>query len=321
MFNPENILVKRFYYLFKSIKQINIKLIITLICLAFIGTSIKTNFDSLANQAITIEVISWLLVSIIFSFLSIVINAYAWKYLIKSIGCNSKNLNIIKLFISTNIYKYLPGGVWHFIARYNSLKHDFSNEKSVESILLEPLLMLVAGLIFVPFASFNILICIICWSSTLLFINNFREFIIKKLKSMKATMFTKKDKLNNRNLVQNERQISRKIFYPYTALLIEVVFILFRFLGFWCCVKAFSVDDLIPITDLISSFSLAWIIGLIVPAAPGGVGVFEAMILFALSSMMPEASLLASLLFYRLVSAVSDIFAALVYPIKRLIRA
>ena len=59
---------------------------------------------------------------------------------------------------------------------------------------------------------------------------------------------------------------------------------------------AFSIGSLISLGELISSFSLAWIIGLIVPAAPGGLGVFESVVLYALGSKLPEAPLLASLL-------------------------
>ncbi len=62
-------------------------------------------------------------------------------------------------------------------------------------------------------------------------------------------------------------------------------------------------------------------VGLIVPAAPGGLGIFEAVILFSLGSMIPEAPLLAALLFYRLSSTISDLFAALIYPSIRLLRS
>ena len=110
------------------------------------------------------------------------------------------------------------------------------------------------------------------------------------------------------------------IFYPYKPLFIELLFILFRFLGFLCCINAFSIGSLISQGELISSFSLAWIIGLIVPAAPGGLGVFESVILFSLSSHLPEAPLLASLLCYRIVSTVCDILAALIYPVKKLFK-
>ena len=110
------------------------------------------------------------------------------------------------------------------------------------------------------------------------------------------------------------------MFYPYKALFVEIIFILFRFIGFLCCINAFFIGSLTFHGDLISSFSLAWVIGLIVPAAPGGLGVFESVILFSLGSHFPEASILASLLFYRLISTISDICAALIYPVKKLFK-
>ena len=307
-------------FIFGMISKINIKLLITLICFVFLGTSIYGNFESLSNQTITSEKILWLLLGIVFSFLSIIINAYAWKLLINNIGCDSDNLKIVKLFLATNIYKYLPGGIWHFVSRYNTLRLKLSHEKSIESILLEPILMLVAGFVFIPFRSFNLSVYILCWSSTLLFLPSLRQFLIKKLRVIKANIFKNNDNIKDLNLVQNSQNISKRIFYPYKPLFVEIIFILFRFLGFLCCINAFSIGKLISQGELISSFSLAWIIGLIVPAAPGGLGVFESVILFGLSSHLPEAPLLASLLCYRLVSTVSDILASLIYPVKNLFK-
>ena len=307
-------------FIFGMISKINIKLLITLICFVFLGTSIYGNFESLSNQTITSEKILWLLLGIVFSFLSIIINAYAWKLLINNIGCDIDNLKIVKLFLATNIYKYLPGGIWHFVSRYNTLRLKLSHEKSIESILLEPILMLVAGFVFIPFRSFNLSVYILCWSSTLLFLPSLRQFLIKKLRVIKASIFKNNDNIKDLNLVQNSQNISKRIFYPYKPLFVEIIFILFRFLGFLCCINAFSIGKLISQGELISSFSLAWIIGLIVPAAPGGLGVFESVILFGLSSHLPEAPLLASLLCYRLVSTVSDILASLIYPVKNLFK-
>ena len=166
-------------FIFGMISKINIKLLITLVCFAFIGTSIYGNFESLSSQEISIEETLWLFWGILFSLISIIINAYAWKLLINNIGCSINKLNIVKLFLATNIYKYLPGGIWHFVSRYNTLRTELSNEKSIESILLEPILMLVAGFIFIPFRGFNIFIYILCWSSTLAFMPAFRNFLIK----------------------------------------------------------------------------------------------------------------------------------------------
>ena len=324
MLDLKKFLSKKNSFIFGILSQINIKLIVTLVCFAFIGNSIYGNFDSLSNQKINNEELIWLLMGIVFSFLSIIINAYAWKLLINNIGCRVNKLNILKLFLDTNIYKYLPGGIWHFVSRYNTLRLEISKEKSIESILLEPILMLVAGFILIPFRGFNISIYILCWSSTLLFLPVCRRFLINKLRAMKekafTNNFTNNDNIEDRNLIQKSQNISIRIFYPYKPLLVEIIFILFRFLGFLCCINAFSTGSLISQGELLSSFSLAWVIGLIVPAAPGGLGVFESVILFSLGSHIPEAPLLASLLCYRLVSTFSDILAALIYPVKKLFK-
>ena len=133
---------------------------------------------------------------------------------------------------------------------------------------------------------------------------------------MKANKFTDNVTFKDINLKQKNQNISNKSTYPYKPLFVEILFILFRFLGFLCCLNAFSIGALMPRGLLISSFSMAWIVGLVVPAAPGGLGVFESVVLFSIGSQLPEAPLLASLLCYRLVSTISDLFAALIYPIK-----
>ena len=320
MLNFNYFKIKKYFFISKLIYKINIKLFITLICLLFLGKSIYGNFDDLSNQSIAFKGIMLLLGGGFFSFLSIIINAFSWKLLINSIGCNTDKVNIIKIFMNTNIYKYLPGGVWHFVSRYNILRHKFSSQKSIESILLEPLLMLVAGLFFIPFGRLNFLFFILCWSSTLILLPGIREVLIQNLKVIKAKMFINNDKQIDRKIDQNNHDNPGKIFYPYKSLFVETIFILFRFLGFLCCINAFSIGSLISKGELISSFSLAWVIGLIVPAAPGGLGVFESVILFKLGSQLPEAPLLASLLFFRLISTLSDIFAALIYPVKKLLK-
>ena len=317
MINLRTIIIKK-KLVHRILSRINLKLFVTLICLVFIGNSIYLNFDSLSNQKITFLEILWLFGGILLTTLSIIINGYAWKLLVNNICFtgSSDKLDTLKLFISTNIYKYLPGGIWHFVSRYNALCFKFSYEKSVQSVLLEPLLMLVSGLVYIPFGGSNIFLLILCWSSPLIFLPECRNYIVNKLKAIKANIFSENIKLKDINLEHKTQNISTKLIYPYKPLFVEILFVLFRFLGFLCCLNAFSIGALTPSGILISSFSTAWIVGLVVPAAPGGLGVFESVVLFSIGSQLPEAPLLASLLCYRLVSTISDLFAALIYPIK-----
>ena len=64
-------------FVFGIISKINIKLLITLICFAFLRNSIYGNFDSLSNQTITSEEILWLFWGIIFSLMT---HCSSWKY-------------------------------------------------------------------------------------------------------------------------------------------------------------------------------------------------------------------------------------------------
>ena len=93
------------------------------------------------------------------------------------------------------------------------------------------------------------------------------------------------------------------------ALVLQLLFVLCRFAGFWCSVQAFGISSPVPFTWL-AAFGLAYAVGLVVPGAPGGLGVFEATLLLRLSGAVPEAQLLAVVLSYRLLSTLADAVAS-----------
>lgn len=98
--------------------------------------------------------------------------------------------------------------------------------------------------------------------------------------------------------------------YPLVPLAGELAFVLVRFSGFACCVLAFDVAPLLPWNQWLGGFALAWTLGLVVPGAPGGLGVFEAALLLRLGGLVPEAPLLAIALSYRLVTSLADLLGA-----------
>ena len=63
--------------------------------------------------------------------------------------------------------------------------------------------------------------------------------------------------------------------------------------------------------EWLSAFAFAWTVGFVIPAAPGGVGVFEASVFLKVAHLVPEVSLLGAVLSYRVISTMSDLFAAL----------
>ena len=85
--------------------------------------------------------------------------------------------------------------------------------------------------------------------------------------------------------------------YPWRPLSLQLLFVFCRFAGFWCSVQAFGIQSPASFTWL-AAFGLAYAVGLVVPGAPGGLGVFEATLLLRLGAAVPEAQLLAVVLSY-----------------------
>jgi len=62
---------------------------------------------------------------------------------------------------------------------------------------------------------------------------------------------------------------------------------------------------------------LSWSIGLVVPAAPGGVGVFEACLLLFVGNSIPENIILISLVYFRFISTSADLLLSLPFLIRK----
>ena len=102
-----------------------------------------------------------LFLSFLFCILSIYLNAYAWKYIVKWFGKEFKSNNLVSFYVLTNILKYVPGGMWHFVERFNFIKKISNSQIALYSTLIEPYFMLSGsfllaslGLIFSPFYFF-----------------------------------------------------------------------------------------------------------------------------------------------------------------------
>jgi len=103
--------------------------------------------------------------SFLFCILSIYFNAYAWKNIVKWFGKEFKSNNLVSFYVLTNILKYVPGGIWHFVERFNFIKKISNTHIALYSSIIEPYFMLsgafllaLLGVIFSPLYFFLILL-------------------------------------------------------------------------------------------------------------------------------------------------------------------
>ncbi|HEY9909606.1 MAG TPA: lysylphosphatidylglycerol synthase domain-containing protein, partial [Thermosynechococcaceae cyanobacterium] len=93
--------------------------------------------------------------------------------------------------------------------------------------------------------------------------------------------------------------------YPIVPLLGELGFVVLRGVGF--LLTFLAVHPSAPeVPLLLGAFSLAWLLGLVVPGAPGGVGVFEATAIALLQSTYSAAVILSVVALYRLISVLAE---------------
>ena len=280
-------------------------------CIYFFDNIDQISFDiNLERNGINLSI------SFLFCLLSIYLNAYAWKYIVKWFGKDFKSNNLVSFYVLTNILKYVPGGMWHFVERFNFIKKISNSQIALYSTLIEPYFMLSGsfilaslGLIFSPFYFFLIF--------PLLFLNSkFIFLIIKRVGALKGKVF---EVLGHPNAnYEFEERINIISFFPTRALLLEIGFVLTKFIGFYICLNSFSATNNLNIIFLLVIFSLAWSLGLVVPAAPGGVGVFEACLLLFVGKSIPQNTTLISLIYFRVISTSADLLLSLPFLIRKL---
>ena len=164
------------------------------------------------------------------------------------------------------------------------------------------------GLIFSPFYIFLIV--------PLVFLNKkFIFLILKILGSLKGKVFEVLRLPNSKG--QFEEKINIVSFFPSRALFLEIGFVLSKFIGFYICLNTFYTGNTLNIIFLLVIFSLSWSIGLVVPAAPGGVGVFEACLLLFVGKSIPENIILISLVYFRVISTSADLLLSLPFLIRK----
>jgi len=257
-----------------------------------------------------------LFLSFLFCVLSIYLNAYAWKYIVKWFGKEFKSNNLVSFYVLTNILKYVPGGVWHFVERFNFIKKISNPQIGLYSTLIEPYFMLSGsfllaslGLIFSPIYFFLIF--------PLVFLNRKLIYLVlKRIGSIKGKVFEVLKLPNSKD--QFEDRINIISFFPTRALILEIGFVLSKFISFYICLNTFYSTNTLNSIFLLVIFSLSWSLGLIVPTAPGGVGVFEACFLFFVGKSIPQNIILICLIYFRVISTSADLLLSLPFLIRKL---
>jgi hypothetical protein len=299
---------------------------ITLASLGFVMAALLSNARPLLQLGLDPQGWLWLVLGVGFSLLSVVVNGLAWTVLLRWLGLRPRWEASVTHFMETNLRKFLPGGIWHLAARVQALRRGTggvelpqSAARSLLVVVLEPLLAAVAALALVGLGGWQGGLGLAALLPLGLLNPRWLEPLLGRLERRKARDLAAElggeldGELDDPESVALAACATAAPLpgYPWPPLLAELAFVLLRFAGFACCVWAFDLQLSLPWTTWLSGFALAWTVGLVVPGAPGGLGVFEAVLLLRLGGGLAAAPLLAVALSYRLVATLGDVLASL----------
>ncbi|HBQ97175.1 MAG: UPF0104 family protein [Roseofilum sp. Belize BBD 4] len=273
--------------------------------LFFLAQAFKDHWQ----EVLTIRISGWgwisLAIALLITIAAHIWSGWIWGWILAEFNQRVKALWSIQTYLITNIGKYLPGNVWHFYGRIRAAQSiDVPQVIAILSTLMEPLLMAASALILAAGTSLQtrgllqgVTLVIVLIGVHPRILNPMLTFLSKK-----------KAKGGLAAQDQTSAQLKR---YPLKPLLGEMGFLLIRGLGFLFALAALSTIEMAQVPQLLSAFSCAWLLGLVIPGAPGGLGVFEATAIALLDGVYPSAIILSGVALYRVISVLSEAIGAL----------
>ena len=210
-------------------------------------------------------------------------------------------------YLKSNLYKYLPGNVMHYVGRNQlAVDEEIPHSEVIFSTVSEIILILVSGSAVTIILAYKYLFK---WFEK----NNISVFfylIIVILTIILILIFRNKikEKLNKYKIILFKKGIKTALFS-----------ILFYFVHFLLSGALFGILFILvcgqvefPVFISIAGLSvMAWIVGFITPGVPGGIGVREAVMTMFLSGTASQDKIITAVVLYRIICVFGDLAAYL----------
>lgn len=282
--------------------------------IVFLGQALYKHWQAFASIRINSLVWSKFVIATGITLFAFIWTGWIWAWILHDLGHPVNNAWAIQIYLTTNIAKYFPGNLVHFYGRFLAAtnKNIPANVASL-SIILDNFIMLSAGLIIGISSIYNNSKWIICLGliSVLVAMHPvvFRV-LVHKLSQLTHALFKKQKKTSLKTASLKH--------YPWRPLIGEIGIITMRGLGFTLIVQSLISIQIQDVPRLVSIFSFGWLLGLITPGAPGGLGVFELTVsrllvtpgILTNTQSIPYGLALGSVALYRFMSIVAEVIGA-----------
>ena len=276
----------------------------------FLGSTLVKHWQ----EVLTIQItgLGWgvLAIALGMTLLAHIIAGGVWSLILRELGQPATGQWGMRIYLSTNIAKYLPGNIWHFYGRIMAAREaGIALNLAALSVLMEVPLMAAAALIIGLLGIQQL--------------SNFPSWLVSGGQSLGLVaillsihprclnpVLSYLGKLKQKVLGPDGTALPSIHRYPWRPLLGELAFLGLRGVGFVLTFWAIRAVPLAQIPLLFSAYSLAWLLGFVIPGLPGGVGMLEAVAIALLNSHFSAADLISTLALYRLINTLAEAIGA-----------
>lgn len=299
----------------KYIKLIgNILTVFSIIFLIVAMIKLDIDFSQIQN------IVCFVWISIIGSVsvaLTVYAMAFAWKIILEKLSGKKLSLmSTVKVYAKSNMGKYLPGNVMHYVERnIFAAKMELNQLEIAAGSIIEVGTMILTAILFSIMISYrdflNVLWQIINYKTIFVFI-----VAVVILLVIVVCLYIRYSKFQSLiKVIFRPRFLSviGKIMPIYMMVLLCFGMVLLFVCRYVLACEMSMEESLV----MVSVFILAWLFGFIVPGAPGGIGIREFVLVLLLSAMIGETNILFAALIHRMISTIGDILAYIVSVLIR----
>jgi uncharacterized membrane protein YbhN (UPF0104 family) len=266
--------------------------------LTFVGFRCWSYRHSVEEQlADPVFLFTTLLFSVLYA-ASCLLLAFGWWSSLHSRGeCRMRWRTAWTIYGRTQIAKYVPGNIFHFAGRHLlSANEGISHSQLLMAASLEIIMMLLAAGVISSLAFSRVIEWLRASDYYFLVAIGIGVGLIGSV----ALLYLACRIHNRLPRLRWERLFAAQASYLFFFLISTLLFFALLKLG-----QSNLSSSNWP--AVFGSYAVAWTIGFVIPGAPGGLGVREAVLLALLSGLLPEKSQLVSVLMFRVVTTLGDI--------------
>lgn len=291
----------------RSRRRTALQVLIILLILFFWGRALAQNWESFSTFPWQFH---WfpILLALLVRFVQMILNATIWWRALALSDAPIPYRTGLSLYLTTQIARYLPGGIWDIVGRFVMGKEaGVSNRSMAASIGLEMGLQVLSGSVFLLFALLlrqNLDAQRYVWMGVMV--------AVAAAVILSPPVFTF---LTNTGLkLLKKPPLTMHLTYANMLVLFLARLVSHGMVGWGYYLFIQGLTDM-PLTVgplAMTSYVGSWLIGYLAILVPMGIGVREGVLALLLGGRLPFALITASAIGYRALIALRDMLAALV---------